>query len=113
MKNYYKNDENLYKNEREDKFQPKYGYEDKNFYSNLGNITSHKVQADDRAGRSTRDLVYGNTESVKPSPIKINQNEEKDLIYSNIQWSVKPENMYSNIPGAYNQGAFLSMIQES
>ncbi|XP_046480375.1 thyroid receptor-interacting protein 6 isoform X1 [Neodiprion pinetum] len=102
---FYNTEENIYTNQqqKQDKFQTKYGYDDKNFYSNVGNVPSPQVPVDDRASRSNRDVVYGNRDTASSSSMQMPPKKEKDLIYSNIQWNVKPENMYSNIPGAYNQ----------
>lgn len=87
---YYRS-ENLYANQSE-------AYDEKNLYSNIGNMPAPQVPVDDRSRAATRQVVYGNIEPAVPiaipEPIKTN----KDLIYSNIQWSSKPENTYCNIP---------------
>ncbi|XP_012255404.2 PDZ and LIM domain protein 5-like isoform X1 [Athalia rosae] len=97
------NEENLCTNQMQEKLQPKYGYIEKNFYSNIGSMSAPQPPVDDRAIKTNRDAVYENSEAALASSIQKTAKKEKDLIYSNIQWNAKPENMYSNISGAYTQ----------
>lgn len=101
--NFYQNNEHLYTNETIDK---SYASE-KNFYSNIGNIAEPQVPVDERSTRgTTRDVVYSNIEPAAPIPVPAPTND-RNIIYSNIQWNNKPENTYSNIPSSQNHGKFI------
>ncbi|XP_058805287.1 lipoma-preferred partner homolog isoform X2 [Phymastichus coffea] len=97
----YQNNENFYTNQSPEKFDTMYRYDDKNFYSNIGNLPGPQVPiTSDRSNRSTRNAVYSNVEPAIPIPVPKPIQKEKDIIYSNIQWNAtKPENTYCNIPG--------------
>lgn len=111
---FYHNNENFYTNQREEKFEPKYGYDEKNFYSNVqqqqqqqsGSIPAPQTSHEDRSSRATRNAVYSNVEPPVPIPVPATVTKGKELIYSNIQWNPKPENTYSNIPAAHSNGEF-------
>ncbi|XP_033229529.1 lipoma-preferred partner homolog [Belonocnema kinseyi] len=99
---FYQNNENFYTNQ-EEKFEPKYSYDDKHFYSNVGNIAAPQVPVDDRSAGAGKNALYSNVvESTMPISIPHSSKQEKDLVYSNIQWNTKPENTYSNIPGGHS-----------
>lgn len=101
----YQNNDNFYVCEPEEKFEPKYRYDEKNYYSNVGNMPAPQVPVtDDRANRATRNAVYSNIEPPVPIPVPAPIKTEKDIIYSNIQWSPKPENTYCNLPPAHGSG---------
>lgn len=97
---FYQKNENFYTNQPQEKFDPMYRYDDKNFYSNIGNIPAPQVPVtSDRLNRSTRNAVYSNIEPAIPIPVPQPIQKEKDIVYSNIQWNTtKPENTYCNIP---------------
>ncbi|XP_015610259.1 thyroid receptor-interacting protein 6 [Cephus cinctus] len=99
---FYHNNDNIYTNQEAEKFEPKYGYDEKNFYSNVGNMPASQVPVEDKLSRASRSAVYSNIEPPVPLPIPAPVKKEKDLIYSNIQWNSKQENTYSNIPSAHN-----------
>lgn len=99
----YQND-NFYVCQPEQKFEPKYRYDEKNYYSNIGNMPAPQVPVTD-SNRATRNVVYSNIEPPVPIPVPIPVKTEKDIIYSNIQWSPKPENTYCNLPSAHNNGS--------
>ena len=106
---FYHNNENFYTNQRDEKFEPKYGYDEKNFYSNVqqhqpGSGPAPQISHEDRSSRATRNAVYSNVEPPVPIPVPATVTKGKDLIYSNIQWNPKPENTYSNIPASHNNG---------
>ncbi|XP_025153079.1 lipoma-preferred partner homolog isoform X5 [Harpegnathos saltator] len=95
----YQNNDSFYACQSDEKFEPKYRYDEKNYYSNIGNMPAPQVpMADDRASRATRNAVYSNIEPPVPIPVPAPIKTEKDIIYSNIQWSPKPENTYCNVP---------------
>lgn len=105
--NLYQNNDNLYPREPEEKFEPKYRYDEKNYYSNIGNMPAPQVPvADDRANRATRNAVYSNIEP--PVPVSayeyVPYEMDKEIIYSNIQWNPKTENTYCNVPAAHGAG---------
>jgi len=102
----YQNNDNLYTRQPEEKFEPKYRYDEKNYYSNIGNIPAPQVPvADDRANRATRNAVYSNIEPTVVSPYEYVPYEmDKEIIYSNIQWNPKTENTYCNVPAAHGAG---------
>lgn len=104
----YQNNDSLYACQPEDKFEPKYRYDEKNYYSNIGNMPAPQVPVDDRASRATiRNAVYSNIEPPVPIPVpayKYPNEAEKDIIYSNIQWNPKTENTYCNVPPAHSAG---------
>lgn len=102
--NFYQNNEHLYTNDVQENFESRRGYNENNFYSNIGNVAAPQVPADDRSNRATRDVVYSNIEPAVPIPVPAPITKEKEIIYSNIQWNNKPENTYSNIPAAHNHG---------
>ncbi|XP_029043541.1 thyroid receptor-interacting protein 6 isoform X1 [Osmia bicornis bicornis] len=98
----YQNNENFYTHQIDEKFEPKYGYDEKNYYSNIGNMPAPQVPVEDHS-RSTRNVVYSNIDSPISMPVnKTGAKTEKDIIYSNIQWNSKPENTYCNLPVAHN-----------
>ncbi|XP_012275150.1 thyroid receptor-interacting protein 6 [Orussus abietinus] len=99
---YYQSDQNFYANQPEEKFEPKYGFDEKNFYSNVGNMPAPQVPVEDRSSRATRNVVYGNIEAPVPIPVPAPHKKEKDLIYSNIQWNAKPENTYCNVSSTHS-----------
>lgn len=100
---YNTNNENFYSNQPSEKFEPKYRYDEKNLYSNIGeNVAVPQVPAE---GRSSRNAVYSNIETNRPMFSR--QVKEKDLVYSNINWNNKLENTYSNIPSVHGNGNFL------
>lgn len=103
---FYQNNENFYTNQTEEKFDSKYNYDDKHFYSNVDNISTPQVPIDNnRSGGVVKNALYSNVESTMPISIPHSSNKkEKDLVYSNIQWNTKPENTYCNVPGAHNAG---------
>ncbi|XP_012530479.1 thyroid receptor-interacting protein 6 isoform X3 [Monomorium pharaonis] len=100
----YQND-NLYVHQPEEKFEPKYRYDEKNYYSNIGNMPAPQVPVvtDNRANRACTNAVYSNIEPPVPTvgayeyPYEMN----KEIIYSNIQWNPKTENTYCNVPAAH------------
>lgn len=96
----YQNNDNFYMHQADEKLEPKYGYDEKNYYSNVGNIPAPQVPVEDHL-RSTRNVVYSNIDPPGSMPVKIGGKTEKDIIYSNIQWNSKPENTYCNIPSAH------------
>ena len=104
---FYHKTENFYSNQPPaEKFDPVYRYDDKNYYSNIGNMPAPQVPIAniDRLKnqidhRSTRNAVYSNIEPAIPIPVPQPIQKEKDIVYSNIQWNTsKPENTYCNIP---------------
>ncbi|XP_014615204.1 PREDICTED: thyroid receptor-interacting protein 6 isoform X1 [Polistes canadensis] len=97
----YQNNENFYVHQTKEKFEPKYGYDEKNYYSNVGNLPAPQVPVEDRNDRSTNSAVYSNVESPSPISVPAQKKTEKDIIYSNIQWNPKSENTYSNIPPSH------------
>ncbi|XP_016838527.1 thyroid receptor-interacting protein 6 isoform X3 [Nasonia vitripennis] len=106
---FYQKNENFYTNQPQEKFNPLYRYDDKNFYSNIGNMPAPQVPlTNDRANRSTtRNAVYSNIEPAIPIPIPQPIQKEKDIVYSNIQWNTtKPENTYCNIPAQGHSSDF-------
>ena len=105
---FYQNNENFYTNQADEKFEPKYSYDDKHFYSNVGNIPAPQVPVDDRSGATAKSAVYSNVKSTMPISIPHSSKQEKDLVYSNIQWNTKPENTYSNIPGGHSTGIYFN-----
>lgn len=108
----YQND-TLYACQSEEKFEPKYRYDEKNYYSNIGNMPAPQVPvAEDRASRATRNAVYSNIEPPVPIPVpayKYANDTQKDIIYSNIQWNPKTENTYCNVPPAHSAGKNLDV----
>ncbi|EGI70860.1 PREDICTED: thyroid receptor-interacting protein 6 isoform X2 [Acromyrmex echinatior] len=96
----YQNNDNLYARQPEEKFEPKYRYDEKNYYSNIGNMPAPQVPvADDRVNRATRNAVYSNIEPPVGSAYEYVPYEmNKEIIYSNIQWNPKTENTYCNVP---------------
>lgn len=109
----YQNNDNLYACQPEEKFEPKYRYDEKNYYSNIGNMPAPQVPVDDRASRASRNTVYSNIEPPVPIPVptyKYPSESEKDIIYSNIQWNPKTENTYCNVPPAHGAGKNLSKL---
>ncbi|XP_066593503.1 thyroid receptor-interacting protein 6 isoform X2 [Prorops nasuta] len=96
----YQNSDNFYIQQNSDKFEPKYGYDEKNYYSNVGSMPAPQVPVgiEDSASKSIRDVVYSNIDPPQSVPVPAPMKAQKDLIYSNIQWSSKPENTYCNIP---------------
>ncbi|XP_076240130.1 lipoma-preferred partner zyxin isoform X3 [Calliopsis andreniformis] len=96
----YQNNDNFYIHQTDEKYEPKYGYDEKNYYSNIGNVPAPQVPVEDHL-RSTRN-VYSNIDSSGSMPVKTGGKTEKDIIYSNIQWNSKPENTYCNIPSAHD-----------
>lgn len=112
----YQNNENFYTNQPPEKFDTMYRYDDKNFYSNIGNLPGPQVPiTSDRSDRSTRNAVYSNIEPAIPIPVPKPIQKEKDIIYSNIQWnSSKPENTYCNIPApGHNNGENLTIFNNT
>lgn len=104
----YQNNDSFYACQSDEKFEPKYRYDEKNYYSNIGNMPAPQVPvADDRANRATRNAVYSNIEPPVPIPVPAPIKTEKDIIYSNIQWSPKPENTYCNVPPPHGGGKNL------
>lgn len=99
----YQNNENFYIHQSDEKFEPKYGYDEKNHYSNINNMPAPQVPIEDHS-RSTRNIVYSNIDPPISIPINKTTKTEKDIIYSNIQWNSKPENTYCNISSAHNNG---------
>ncbi|XP_053988158.1 thyroid receptor-interacting protein 6 isoform X3 [Hylaeus volcanicus] len=98
----YQNNDNFYTHQAEEKFEPKYGYDEKNYYSNVGNMPAPQVPVDEHS-RSVRNVVYSNIDPpVASMPVKTGGKTEKDIIYSNIEWNSKPENTYCNIPSAHD-----------
>ncbi|KZC11796.1 PREDICTED: thyroid receptor-interacting protein 6 [Dufourea novaeangliae] len=97
----YGNTDNFYVHRTDEKFQPKYDYDEKNYYSNIGNMPAPQVPVEDHS-RSVRNVVYSNIDPPGTVPVKTASKTEKDIIYSNIQWNSKPENTYSNIPAAHD-----------
>lgn len=98
--NFYQNDNHLYTNETRDKSYSS----DKSFYSNIGSIAEPQVPVEARSNRgAVRDVVYSNIEPAAPIPVPAPTND-RNIIYSNIQWNNKPENTYSNIPSNQNIG---------
>lgn len=97
----YQNNDNFYAHQGEEKFESKYGYEEKNYYSNVGNLPAPQVPTEDHS-RSIRN-VYSNIDPSGNIQIKPGGKTEKDIIYSNIQWNSKPENTYCNIPPAHGR----------
>ncbi|XP_018399718.1 PREDICTED: lipoma-preferred partner homolog isoform X4 [Cyphomyrmex costatus] len=99
----YQNNDNLYTRQPEEKFEPKYRYDEKNYYSNIGNMPAPQVPvAEDRASRATRNAVYSNIEPPVGSTYEYVPYEmEKEIIYSNIQWNPKTENTYCNVPATH------------
>lgn len=97
---FYQKNENFYANQPTEKFNQMYKYDDKNYYSNIGNMPAPQVPvANDRSNRSTSEVVYSNIDPAIPIPVPVPIQKEKDIVYSNIQWkTTKPENTYSNIP---------------
>lgn len=109
----YQNNDNLYACQPEEKFEPKYRYDEKNYYSNIGNMPAPQVPVDDRASRASRNAVYSNIEPPVPIPVptyKYPSESEKDIIYSNIQWNSKTENTYCNVPSAHGTGNNFSKL---
>ncbi|XP_032684294.1 thyroid receptor-interacting protein 6 isoform X2 [Odontomachus brunneus] len=104
----YQNNDSFYACQSDEKFEPKYRYDEKNYYSNIGNMPAPQVPVpDDRANRATRNAVYSNIEPPVPIPVPTPIKTEKDIIYSNIQWSPKPENTYCNVPPPHGGGKNL------
>lgn len=103
---FYQNNENFYTNQTDEKFDSKYNYDDKHFYSNVGNMSAQQNPIDNRSGGAGKNAVYSNVDSTMPISIPHSSKKEKDLVYSNIQWNTKPENTYCNIPAAHNAGIF-------
>ncbi|KAK9302301.1 hypothetical protein QLX08_005719 [Tetragonisca angustula] len=97
----YQNNENFYVHQSDEKFEPKYRYEEKNHYSNIGNMPTPQIPVEDHS-RTTQNIVYSNIGSPISIPVNKTVKTEKDIIYSNIQWNSKPENTYCNIPSAHN-----------
>lgn len=94
---FYQKNENFYANQPADKFNHIYKYEDKNYYSNIGNMPAPQVPVS--SDRSNRDVVYSNIDPAIPIPVPAPIQKERDIVYSNIQWkTTKPENTYCNIP---------------
>lgn len=111
----YQND-TLY-HQPEEKFEAKYRYDEKSYYSNIGNMPAPQVPpADNAANRATRNAVYSNVKSM-PAPVVPlpssapykNFPKEKDIIYSNIQWNPKTENTYCNVPAQHSIGKKLNV----
>lgn len=98
-----RNNENFYVHTQssDEKFEPKYGYEEKNYYSNVGNMPAPQVPVDDHL-RSSKSVVYSNIDLPMSMSANKPPKTEKDIIYSNIQWNSKPENTYCNIPPSHN-----------
>ncbi|XP_014203442.1 lipoma-preferred partner homolog isoform X2 [Copidosoma floridanum] len=117
---FYQKNENLYANQLQDKFDPVFNYDknrydEKNFYSNIGNMPGPQVpNIIDRtsgtlADQSSRDVVYSNIEPAIPIPVPQPVQKEKDIVYSNIQWNTtKPESTYCNIPSQSHNTDFPS-----
>lgn len=105
----YQNNDGLYARQPDEKFEPKYRYDEKNYYSNIGNMPAPQVPvADDRASRATRNVVYSNVEPPVVSAYREYPYEmDKEIIYSNIQWGPKTENTYCNVPAAHGAGKNL------
>ncbi|XP_076292872.1 lipoma-preferred partner zyxin isoform X1 [Lasioglossum baleicum] len=97
----YQNNDNFYARQTNEKFEPKYGYDEKNFYSNVGNLPAPQVPAEDHS-RSARNVVYSNIDPPGSMQNKTGSKTENDIIYSNIQWNSKPENTYCNISPAHD-----------
>ncbi|KAF3427892.1 hypothetical protein E2986_03916 [Frieseomelitta varia] len=97
----YQNNENFYMHQSDEKFEPKYRYDEKNHYSNVGNMPTPQIPVEDHS-RTTQNIVYSNIGSPISIPVNKTAKTEKDIIYSNIQWNSKPENTYCNIPSAHN-----------
>ncbi|KAL6262451.1 hypothetical protein P5V15_007536 [Pogonomyrmex californicus] len=102
----YQNNDNLYARQTEEKFEPKYRYDEKNYYSNVGNMPAPQVPVpDDRANRATRNAVYSNVEPSVPTMVSAYEypyEMDKEIIYSNIQWGPKTENTYCNVPATHS-----------
>lgn len=105
----YQNNENFYVHQTKEKFEPKYGYDEKNYYSNVGNLPAPQVPVEDRNDRATNSAVYSNVESPAPISVPVPKKTEKDIIYSNIQWNPKSENTYSNLPSTHTSGKINNM----
>lgn len=99
----YQNNENFYVHQAGEKFEPKYGYNEKNFYSNVGNMPAPQVPVEEHS-RASRNVVYSNIDPPISVPVNKTARTEKDIIYSNIQWNSKPENTYCNIPSTHSNG---------
>lgn len=104
---FYQNNENFYTNQTEEKFDSKYNYDDKHFYSNVDNMSGQQQQQqqqvpDNRSGGAVKNAVYSNVESTMPISISHSSKKEKDLVYSNIKWNPKSENTYCNVPAGHN-----------
>lgn len=100
----YQNNENFYVHQSDEKFEPKYRYDGKNHYSNIGNMLVPQIPVEDHS-RTTQNIVYSNIGSpleILSLPVNKTAKTEKDIIYSNIQWNSKPENTYCNIPSTHN-----------
>lgn len=97
---FYQKNENFYANQPPEKFNHMYKYDDKSYYSNIGNMPAPQVPVtSDRSNRSNNDVVYSNIDPAIPIPVPVPIQKEKDIVYSNIQWkTTKPENTYCNIP---------------
>ncbi|XP_011503449.1 PREDICTED: LIM domain-containing protein 1 isoform X2 [Ceratosolen solmsi marchali] len=90
---FYKKNENFYTNSM-------YNYEDKHFYSNIGNVPAPQVPIlNDKFNKSTINAVYSNIEPTVPILVPQSIPKEKDIVYSNIQWNKsRSENTYCNMP---------------
>lgn len=111
---FYQNNENFYTNQTEEKFDSKYNYDDKHFYSNVDNMSGQQQQQqqqvpDNRSGGAVKNAVYSNVESTMPISISHSSKKEKDLVYSNIKWNPKSENTYCNVPAGHNAGKFICL----
>lgn len=108
----YQNNDNLYARQPDEKFEPKYRYDEKNYYSNIGNMPAPQVPVvDDRANRATRNAVYSNIEPPVPTVVSTYEypyEMDKEIIYSNIQWNPKTENTYCNVPATHGAGKNLA-----
>ncbi|XP_014224949.1 lipoma-preferred partner homolog [Trichogramma pretiosum] len=111
----YQNSENFYSNEPREKFNSAYRYDDKNVYSNIGNLPAPQVPVlNERSHNSTRNAVYSNIEPAVPIPVPQPIQKEKDIVYSNIQWNnSKVENTYCNVPSQGNSNDELPPPPES
>lgn len=106
-------DDTLCQHQLEEKFETKYRYDEKNYYSNIGNIPAPQVPPlDNSANQACRNAVYSNIKPVSAPVVSLpsipyknfSKETEKDIIYSNIQWNSKTENTYCNIPAQHSIG---------
>lgn len=103
---YQNNDSLTYARQPDEKFEPKYRYDEKNYYSNIGNMPAPQVPVPD-ANRATRNAVYSNVEPPVPTVVSAYEypyEMDKEIIYSNIQWNPKTENTYCNVPATHGAG---------